>query len=57
MIKAKKEIQAILDKHDLEIGYEITFPLYKQLPDEVQLALNVLAKHKMKISFTLNPKR
>ena len=54
---ADKEIKAILKKHNLKIGYQITFPLYKQLPDEVQLALSVLAKHKMKISFILNPKK
>jgi len=50
---ADKEIQVILKKYNLKMGYEITFPIYNILPDEVQLALKVLAKHGMKIIFTL----
>ena len=51
-----KEITDILDKKNLEIGYEISFPTYKILPDEVKLALSVLGKHGMKISFILKDK-
>lgn len=51
-----KEIKAILKKNKLGIGYKISFPIYKQLPDEVQLALRVLAKHGMKIELTIDKK-
>lgn len=51
--EAQKEIEEILKKHKLEIGYSVTFPIYKILPDEIELALKVIAKHGMKISFTL----
>ena len=54
--KADEEIQAILDKYNLKIGYDIHFPMYNQLPDEVKLALSVLHKHGMKIVFVLKQK-
>ena len=55
--KAKKEIQATLKKLRLEMGYEFSFPKYRQLPDEVLLALKVLGKHEMKVIFTLVPRQ
>lgn len=53
---AEKQIQAILKKYNLKINCEISFPMYKQLPDEVRLALKVLVRHGMKILFTLKPR-
>lgn len=53
MKKAEKEINKILHKNKLRISYSIAFPMYKILPDEVKLALNVLGKHGMKVIFTL----
>ena len=53
MNKANKEIQAILKKHGLKINQTISFPRYKILPDEVQLALKILSNHGMKIQFIL----
>lgn len=53
----QKEIQAVLDKHNLELGYQVTFPQYKVLPDEVKLAMLVLKKNGMVIQFTLEEKK
>lgn len=50
---AEKQIQEILKKHNLKLGYDLSFPMYKQLPIDVQLALKILARHGMKIVFTL----
>lgn len=47
--KVEQEIADVLKKHKAKLGYMITFPIYKILPDEVKLALSVLAKHKMNI--------
>lgn len=55
--KAEKEIQKILKEHGLKTSYEIAFPRYNILPDEVQLALKILSKHGMKIVFILIPKQ
>lgn len=49
----QEEIQTILKKHNAKLGYEITFPIYRELPDEVKLALKVLGRHGMKISITI----
>ena len=50
-----KEIRAIARKNGLKIDYTISFPIYRKLPDDVKLALSVIAKHKMKITLSLNP--
>ena len=52
---AEKEIKAILKKNNLKIGYDFSFPIYRQLPDEVQLALMVLGKHKMRVIISFVP--
>ena len=52
-----KEIEAVLKKHNYQIGWQIEFPMYKILPKAVQLALTVLTEHGMKILFTLKPKK
>lgn len=44
--KADKEIQDVLAKYKLKMVVKMDFPLYRQLPDEVQLALKVLENHK-----------
>lgn len=51
---AGKEIEKVLKKYNLKLNYSITFPIYRQLPEEVKLALLILAKHNMKISFFLS---
>jgi len=53
---AKKQIQEILDKNGLVIKSQISFPIYKELPDEVKLAINVLTKHGMKVIYFLDKK-
>jgi hypothetical protein len=54
--EAFKEIQTILNKYNLLVDYQVTFPIYRILPDEVKLALKVLEKHGMKILFVLKEK-
>ena len=48
MDKIEKELQLFLEKHGVDIKYEITFPKYQQLPDEAVLALKVLNRYGMK---------
>jgi len=54
--EANREISVILKNHQLQIDTTITFPVYKILPAEVKLALEVLLNHQMKISMVLKPK-
>lgn len=54
-MKVEAEIQEILKKYHLKMGYDISFPVYKILPDEVKLALSILQQHGMKIVFVLTP--
>lgn len=56
MDEAEKQIKEILEKNKLTYGYEISFPMYRILPDEVKLALSVLKKNGMKISVVLKKK-
>ena len=51
--EVNKAIQSLLKKNSLVMDYNIDFPVYKQMPEEVQLALLVLTNHKMKIQFIL----
>ena len=44
-----------LSKHNLKISYELSFPRYNIMPDEVRLALSVLKSHGMKITMALEP--
>ena len=53
--KAHDEIKKVLKEHDLRIDQVISFPVYRKLPDEVQLALKVITKHGMKIQLILEP--
>lgn len=52
----EKVIMNILEKSDLELGYEFQFPKYKEMPEEVRLALKVLQQHEMKVLITLKEK-
>lgn len=49
------EIVEALNKHNLRINYELSFPRYNIMPDEVRLALSVLQNHGMKITLNLEP--
>lgn len=48
-----KQIQELLKKEKMRMGLQVTFPIYNILPDEVRLALNIIAKHGAKIGFVL----
>lgn len=54
--EAEDEIQKILDRNNLKLGYTFEFPIYKILPDEVKLALSVLKNHGMRVVIELKPK-
>lgn len=41
----ERELTLLLEKYDLHIEATIDFPIYKELPIEVRLALGVLNKH------------
>lgn len=55
MDEAAVKIAEILKKYKLKNNYEVAFPQYKILPDEVKLAILILKKHEMKIHFILQP--
>lgn len=50
---ADEKIQVILKDHKLKYGYEFVFPKYRQLPDEVLLALRILKTHGLEVSIIL----
>ena len=54
---ANKEIQEILHNYNLQYGFKLDFPIYRILPDEVQLALRIMEKHKMRIKVFLDKKQ
>lgn len=54
--KVTREIFTLVKNNNLTIGFDMQFPIYKILPDEVKLAVSVLEKHGMKIVLTLNEK-
>jgi hypothetical protein len=54
---AQDELEGVLKKHNVSLQYEVVFPMYKRLPDEVQLALKVLMRHGMTIRFLLKDKK
>lgn len=47
------DIEKILKDNNAKTGYEMVFPQYNVLPDEVKLAISVLNKHGMIIRFVL----
>lgn len=50
----QEQIIDALRKHNLKISYELSFPRYRVMPDEVRLALSVLKTHGMKITIALD---
>ena len=42
-----------LSKHNLKLSYELSFPKYNKIPDEVKLALSILKIYGMKITIAL----
>lgn len=53
--EADREIKAILDKYGVQFGFQMNFP-HAIPPDEVKLAMAVLLKNGLKVSFTLEKK-
>jgi len=49
----EEEIKNILNENDAKIEYQISFPQYRQYPEEVSLALKILSKHGMKITISI----
>jgi len=47
------KLLADLKKHNLKVGYDISFPQYRILPNDVKLALSILKEHKMRITMSL----
>ncbi len=43
----QNELNALLKKYNLKIGAKIDFPIYKKLPIELQLALEVIKNHQV----------
>jgi hypothetical protein len=54
---AEAEINEVLKRHNLKYGYKFSFPVYKILPSAVQLALDVLETHGLKVSIILKEKK
>ena len=52
----REQLDRVLKSYNYKLGYEMEFPIYKILPDEVKLALLILQKHGMKVSITIKPK-
>lgn len=55
MSNVSKQVAEILKKENHKLGYEIVFPMYRILPDEVKLALSVLGRHNMQVLITIKP--
>lgn len=51
----EEEIKQIMSKNGLKFDYQFTFPVYRIIPDEVQLALKVLQKHSLTVVFSVVP--
>lgn len=43
--QAQKEINDVLKKYEISMTSSIEFPIYKQLPVDLQLAVAVINKH------------
>ena len=53
----EEQIAEILKANGLVYDYQITFPKYRILPDEVQLALKVLRNNGMTVLFSIVPEK
>lgn len=49
----EEQIKKIMDDNELSFSYQFDFPKYRELPDEVLLALKILKTHGLKILITL----
>ena len=52
----EKEFKESLDKYYLNYTIVIDFPIYKELPEEVKLALIIIDKHKAKMQLGYSEK-
>lgn len=55
MEEIEKKLQAFLRENKVTLECNYAFRQYKKLPEEVKLALAVIAKHEMKIIVTMKP--
>ena len=53
--KVEEQIKDVLTDNHVKMIYKISFPIYRQLPDEVSLALLVLNRHGMTITVSYEP--
>ena len=52
-IEVDQQIQKLLSKNKMKLGYQFDFPRYKEIPDEVKLALSVLQTHGLNVKVIL----
>lgn len=45
----EEQINELVKENNMKIAYRFTFPMYRTLPAEVQLALTILEKHDMHV--------
>lgn len=57
MTPEQVKLNAFLEKEKIELTYQLTFPMYQILPDEVKLAIYIIHKHGLKISVTPTPRQ
>lgn len=48
-----KKLTALLKENGVKLGYSIEFPMYRQLPDEVVLAIKILERHGMRVHIVI----
>ena len=53
----QNRVREILEKEGVEIGYNLSFPIYRILPNEVKLALLILDKYGMEVKIFLKSKK
>lgn len=51
------DMEKLLKDNNAKTSYEMVFPQYNVLPDEVKLAISVLSKHGMVIRFVIKQKK
>lgn len=53
--EVEAQIQKLLQDNNLSISYELSFPQFQEIKDDVNLAIKVLQKNNMHITFILKP--
>jgi hypothetical protein len=53
----EKELGELLEKHNLDMTIMMDFPEYRILPEEIQLAIIVLNKHRMQYKISYKEKQ